>query len=105
MINNLESVQLQKGASSVNYGASGIGGVVDLRTAETFGYVNEQASVEAEFGSTSRIGLQVVRVLLEGWGMSLDASTAATHNERENDDYENTTFTGRMDAGRGGSEF
>ena len=40
-LNNLGSVQLQKGSSSVNYGSHGIGGVVDLRTEDTFGYVDE----------------------------------------------------------------
>ena len=98
MLNNLGSVQLQKGASSVNYGSNGIGGVVDLRTADTYGYEDEGASLEGELGSNDyyRAGGSAF-VARDNWGLSIGASTLSTDNERDNDDFENNSVTGRLD--------
>ena len=97
-VNNLESVQLQKGASSVNYGSSGIGGVVDLRTAATYGYTDEGALLEGEFGSNhaSRVGTTAF-LARDNWGVSFGASALTTDNERENDEYATDSGTARFD--------
>ena len=97
-LNNLSSVQLQKGASSVNYGSNGIGGVVDLRTAETYGYTDEGATLEGELGSNNyyRAGGSAF-VARDNWGLNIGASTLTTKNERDNDYFENTSVTGRFD--------
>ena len=97
-VNNLESVQFQKGASSVNYGSSGIGGVVDMRTAATYGYTDEGGSLEGEFGSNDYYRAATSAfVARDNWGFSLGASTLSTNNERDNDDYESGSFTSRFD--------
>lgn len=97
-INNLESVQFQKGASSVNYGSSGIGGVVDLRTAKTYGYTDEGASLEGELGSNDYYRAATSAfVARDDWGLSLGASTLTTDNERDNDEYESDSVTARFD--------
>jgi vitamin B12 transporter len=97
-LNNLSSVQLQKGASSVNYGSNGIGGVVDLRTADTYGYTDEGATVEGELGSNNYYRASgSALVARDNWGLSIGASTLTTENERDNDDFETTSVTGRFD--------
>ena len=97
-LNNLSSVQLQKGASSVNYGSNGIGGVVDLQTAETYGYTDEGATLEGELGSNNyyRAGGSAL-VARDNWGLSIGASTLRTENDRDNDDFETISVTGRFD--------
>lgn len=97
-LNNLGSVQLQKGSSSVNYGSHGIGGVVDLRTEDTFGYVDEGVFLEGEIGSNDyyRTGASAF-VARDDWGLSLGAATLTTDNERDNDDFENRSVTARFD--------
>ena len=97
-LNNLRSVQLQKGSSSVNYGSHGIGGVVDLRTEDTLGYMDEGAFLEGEIGSNDYYRAAASAfVARDDWGLSLGASTLTTENDRYNDDFENRSVTARFD--------
>lgn len=100
---NLESVQLQKGASSVNYGSSGIGGVLDLQTrsAAELEAGTQRSSIEAEIGSNDYRRLSASTAHAgEDWSMTLGASFVETDNERQNDAYEsrnvNTRFEYRL---------
>ena len=97
-LNNLSSVQLQKGASSVNYGSNGIGGVVDLRTADTYGDVDEGASLEGECGSNEYYRASTSAFVgRDAWGISLGASSLTTNNERNNDEYQSDSVNARFD--------
>ena len=98
MANNVGSVQLQKGASSVNYGSSGIGGVVDVRTASTYGHQAEGGSIESELGSNEyyRTGGSAF-VARDEWGVSIGGSALSTNNERDNDGFESQSVSGRFD--------
>ena len=97
-VDNLSSVQVQRGASSVNYGSTGIGGVVDLQTRSDLGETTETASVEAEVGSNDTYrGALSASFAEEDWALSFGASALTTDNERRNDDYENLNLSGRFD--------
>ena len=96
-VNNLASVQLQKGASSVNYGSSGIGGVVDLRTRSGFDAA-DAGHVEGEIGSNEyRRGSGGLALAMDRWAVSFEASAMSTENERDNDAYERFASTQRID--------
>ncbi|MGZ0710134.1 TonB-dependent receptor [Coraliomargarita sp. W4R53] len=97
-IGNLSSVQIQRGASSVNYGSSGIGGVVELRTQSALDLGNTGGLVEAEFGSNNyRRGAVETTVVAGDFGFSLSGSVLSTDNERDSDDYEAKNATTRFD--------
>ena len=96
--NNLSSVQVQRGASSVNYGSSGIGGVVDLQTASTLGADGYSATASAEAGTHNYVrGVVGATVSSEDWGMSVGASKMSTDNDRPNNGYENDAVSSRFD--------
>ena len=96
--NNLSSVQVQRGASSVNYGSSGIGGVVALETASTLGADGYSATASAETGTHNYArGVVGATVSSEAWGVSVGASKISTDNDRPNNDYENDSVTSRFD--------
>lgn len=95
---NLESVQILRGASSVNYGSNGIGGAIDLRTKSGFDVAERFYSVEAEFGSNNfrRAGFDTA--FSEGdLGFSLAGSWMETDNERANDGFERLSATSRVE--------
>ena len=97
-VSGLKSVQVLKGAASVQYGSSNIGGVVDLRTATGLHSNGLEASVQGEFGSndysSGGFGLSYGE---ENWGLQVNGSGLATENERENDDYEAIQQLHRVD--------
>ena len=96
-VDNLGSVQLQRGASSVNYGSSGIGGVIDLRTRSGFDS-SEIGHVEGEFGSYSyKRGAAGLTYAEDRWAVSFEASALTTDNERDNDEYERFSITQKID--------
>ena len=97
-VDNLSSVQVQRGASSVNYGSTGIGGVVDLQIRSDLGEKTETVSIEGEVGThdTSR-GALAASFAEEGWAFSFGASALSTDNDRSNDEYENQNVSGRAD--------
>lgn len=95
---NLASVQVQRGASSVNYGSSGIGGVVSLESQSTLGGEGFSGTASAETGSNDfRSGAILSTYSAEAWGLSLGASALTTENERANDDFERESAHGRFD--------
>ncbi len=97
-INNLESVQFQKGASSVNYGSSGIGGVLDLQSKRVLGEEAYTAALEGEFGSNDTYrGAFSTAVSDESWGLSVGGSALTTDNERDNDSTDEYSITSRFD--------
>jgi vitamin B12 transporter len=95
---NLESVQLQKGASSVNYGSSGIGGVVDLRSTSGLGIAANEYKLSQTFGSNQYRDTQVSTLIGdEVYGFSLSAGVLASENERPNDAYQRDSAQARFD--------
>ena len=97
-IGNLSSVQVQRGASSVNYGSNGIGGVVDLQTQSNIGEDAHVGSVMGEVGFHQYArGAAAGSITFESWGVSFGASTLTTDNDRPNDTYENHSFNSRYD--------
>jgi vitamin B12 transporter len=97
-LNNLESVQFQKGASTVNYGSSGIGGVLDLQSKRVLGEDVNSVSLETEVGSNdSYRGAVSTLVSNENWAMSLGVSAFNTDNERDNDSAEEHSLHSRFD--------
>ncbi|MFP4068840.1 MAG: TonB-dependent receptor plug domain-containing protein [Opitutales bacterium] len=97
-VENLNSMEILKGASSVNYGSSGIGGVVDLRTRSSFGDDAYHASVEGELGSNDFRRGSVSSILsTETYGLSFSGYGSSTDNERPNDEFETRGLTSRFD--------
>lgn len=98
-VDNLNSVQILKGASSVNYGASGIGGVIDLQSRSALGPSTENGSLHLETGANdyhkASLAYQITR---EDWGLSVSHSRLETENERSNDGLESHATNFRMDA-------
>jgi vitamin B12 transporter len=97
-LGNLSSVQIQRGASSVNYGSSGIGGVVDLQTDSGLNESELTGSVSGEIGSNNykRADFET-RYGTEQYGLSISGGSLSTDNERDNDDYETSFVNGRFD--------
>lgn len=97
-MDNLDSLQIQRGASSVNYGSSGIGGAVALESRSTLEDDGFSGSLEAEAGSNQHRHASVsTRYSEEKWGFSVGASALGTDNERANDDFERDSVQGRFD--------
>ena len=98
-VDNLSSVQIQKGASSVNYGSSGIGGVIDLQSRSTLGQSAQNGSLQLEAGANDfrRANLQY-EISTADWGLSLSQSQVLTDNERANDRLESNASNFRLDA-------
>lgn len=97
-LSNLESVEIQKGASSVNYGSSGIGGVVHSRLRSGLGVTEPESSVFVEGGSNDTIGSGFTAVAgSDKMGFSLAGSGLQTDNERDNDDYAKLDLSSRFD--------
>tara|TARA_B110001469_G_C9635675_1_gene318721 strand:+ start:445 stop:2391 length:1947 start_codon:yes stop_codon:yes gene_type:complete len=97
-IGNLSSVQVLRGASSVNYGSSGIGGVVDLRSRSGFDAEGSSTSIETEIGSNNyRRGAVDVTASTDRLGVSLSGTIQSMDNERANDAYETKGVTPRFD--------
>jgi len=97
-VSNLSSVQIQKGASSVNYGSSGIGGVVDLRSRSAFDSDENTSTVGAEFGSHDYIAGSASTSFTQGdLGVSVTGSAMDTDNDRKNDNYSNEAVSSRVD--------
>ncbi len=97
-VDNLNSVQIQKGASSVNYGTSGIGGVVDMRSAKTLGKKSTQGEISAGIGTNDfqHANLKFT-TSTEDWGVSISNSFLSSHNERPNDRIETYNTNIRSD--------
>lgn len=94
----LESVQMQKGASSVNYGSSGIGGVVDLRSGSTLQTKGRLIRFEQAFGSNDfRNTVVSAEAGTKDVGIRLSAGRLATDNARANDRFERETLQARFD--------
>lgn len=97
-LGNLSSVQIQRGASSVHYGSSGIGGVIDMRTASGRNQNELSGSISTEFGSNDyRRGAFSAAYGDDSFGISLAGSALSTDNERENDEFESEFINGRFD--------
>ena len=97
-IDNLNSIQMQRGASTVNYGSSGIGGVVDLRTKSALSGGKSDVTVETEIGANAyRRGAVSVSIAENFFGLSVTASKLSTDNERDNDEYDVENVTVHTD--------
>lgn len=95
---NASSVEIQRGPSSVQYGSSNIGGVIDTRMRSGLDAGEAEGSVSAEFGSHSfwQTGIQTL-LGNETVGFSLNANALGTDNDRPNDAFEQTSLSSRLD--------
>ena len=94
----LSSAQLQKGASSVNYGSSGIGGVIDLQTRSALVDGESSISIARELGSNDYHQASIGAAFADDdWGVSFSGSELDTDNERANDAYNRRASTARFD--------
>ena len=95
---NLRSVQVQRGASSVNYGSNGIGGAIDLRTKSGFDTRRSEFAVEGEIGSNEfRRGTFDTSFAEGDLALATAGSWLETDNERANDEFERESVTSRFD--------
>lgn len=92
-VTNLQSVQILKGGASVNYGSSGIGGVIDLRTQGTATEEGLRGSATAEFGSNGYrlFGLETT-YSDDRLSFSVGGTALKTENEHPHDTYERFTI-------------
>lgn len=97
-VDNLRGLEVQRGAASVNFGTSGIGGVVNARLKSAIGLKRSEAALSGEGGSNDyrQTGFSGA-VGSDRLGMTVSASGLATNNERANDRYEKTNFVSRLD--------
>ncbi len=97
-VENLQSVQFQKGAASVNYGSSGIGGVVDLQAASVIGEQSTSLVLQSEVGSNNAHRGQISGSLSDDkWGLTFSGSVYDTDNERENNASSGAGFLSKFD--------
>lgn len=105
---NLDSVQINRGASSTLYGANAIGGVVDLRSVDPLAVKTNGGSAEVEAGSFGLVRgkMQVAgntdnseraSNLAQGLGASVGASITDTQNDRPNSDFRQVSVLPRVD--------
>lgn len=97
-VDNLSSVQVERGAASVNYGSNSIGGVVDLRSHNAFQPGESGVKVEGEVGSNEYH--RETLSLGAGAGdasFQMSATNLNTDNERPNDYYQSFTVRPRFD--------
>lgn len=97
---NIERIEVIRGPQSVLYGSDAIGGVVNIITRQGRGPLGASASVAGGNYDT----YEVAAGLAGGGrtvGGSLEVSRYATDNRFENDDFEVSTASGRLD-GRAG---
>ncbi|MDP4611413.1 MAG: TonB-dependent receptor plug domain-containing protein, partial [Opitutales bacterium] len=97
-VSNLQSVQILKGGASVNFGSSGIGGVIDLRTESTPQKEGLSGNATAEFGSNGYqlFGLESTYTD-DRLSFSIGGTQLNTDNERPHDSYERLTILPRFD--------
>ncbi len=95
---NAGSVQIQRGPSSVQYGSSNIGGVIDTRLRSGLGVDPAEGNAYAEYGSNAfqHAGINA-RAGSDSVGLSLSSSSMSTDNERPNDAFEQSNLTSRFD--------
>lgn len=95
---NLNSIEIQRGASSLNYGSNGIGGSVALRSRSGFDVSAPVTGIETEIGSNESYRGAFDFAFSEGdLGVSAEGSWSQTENERVNDGFEKQSVTTRAD--------
>ncbi len=95
---NASRVEIQRGPSSVQYGSSNIGGVIDSRLRSGLGLGGSEGSLGAEagFNDFSRSSLDY-RTGSDALGLSLSTTHLSTDNQRANDSYKQFGLTSRFD--------
>ena len=98
-LNNLESVQLQKGPSSVNYGSANIGGTIALQSVSALGMeAGTMGSISAEIGTYNyKQGMFNISNAGENYGITIAGHISETENKRANDDFDAHAFQSRFD--------
>lgn len=95
---NLSSIEIQRGASSLNYGSNGIGGSVALRSRSGLDVSAPELGIETEIGSNESYRSAFDLAFSEGaLGFSAEGSWSRTENERANDGFEKQSVTTRVD--------
>ena len=97
-VDNLSSVQIQRGPSSVNFGSAGIGGVVSLQTRSGLGEKTKSITVDAEYGSYdyTRSALNA-SFSDEKWALSIGVSDLSTETDRDNDNFDILNANSRIE--------
>lgn len=96
-LGGVRSVEFMRGASSTLYGANALGGVIDMRTADTLSLSRNSGDLTAEFGSFgySNVGVAVAgntdtagdKAPVKGLGVFAAYTRTETDNERPNNDF------------------
>lgn len=95
---NAGSVEIQRGPSSVQYGSSNIGGVIDTRLRSGLDLTEPEGSVFVEGGSNDfRQASFQSRLGNESIGFSLSTLALSTDNERPHDAFESASLSSRLD--------
>ncbi len=95
---NASSVEIQRGPSSVQYGSSNIGGVIDTRLQSGLGAGAATGKLFSEIGSHDyrQAGIQT-RLGNETAGFSFSGTTQSSENDRPNDGFDQNLFSSRFD--------
>lgn len=95
---NADRVEIQRGPSSVQYGSSNIGGVIDTRMRSGLDLNGSEGSMLTEAGSNDFMhSVFNYRAGNKRVGISLSTNFLSTDNERVNDAYEQFGLTSRLD--------
>ncbi len=96
-LSGVNSVEFMRGASSTLYGANALGGVIDMRTADTLNLRKNSGDLTAEFGSFGHSSVGVTasgntdtagdKALVRGLGAAVAFTRTETDNDRPNNDF------------------
>lgn len=93
-VDNLSSIEVQRGSSSSIWGSDAIGGVIDLKTFTKDQIIENKASAFGEYGSddtfTTRVNAMGTKDNIFG---SIGASYTETNGTRDREDYDNVAVT------------
>lgn len=106
-LSGLESVEMQRGATSTLYGANALGGVVNMRTRDTLALASPTGFAEAEAGSFSSaraaISAAGAGALADKEGARRDVGASVSGNlgytdgTRDNEDFRGNNAVGRIE--------
>ena len=108
LVGDIERIEVMRGPNSVLYGSNAVAGVIDIRTKSAGGSPRQSLSVTAGANELAQMKLSKSGETASGRVgyhvslQSLEVSSPSEFDEEdtdysENEDYENTTASGKMD--------